>query len=277
MARTNKDPLGYYKLLGVSPSSSSEDIKKAYKHKAMELHPDRNQGKDTTKKFQELQAAFNVLSDSTSRAQYDLMNLEDSKSSNTNYTNKDIDPIVCCKCGCVSAQPRYVIFYRVVSILIMSYKTPIQGIYCSDCASKAALTASAISWFAGWWGIPWGPIWTIEAIYKNLMGGEEMNAQNATLLYHQSSYFYSKGNKTLGKSIALDALELITKSKKQPKIGNMTMESINEVRENLIQLLAHYYKDVPSVKLKDQWGPKSKLFLWQILLGVGVVIVFNNL
>ena len=57
----------------------------------------------------------------------------------------------------------------------------------------------------------------------------------------------------------------------------MTMESINEVRENLIQLLAHHYKDVPSVKLKDQWGPKSKLFLWQILLGIGVVIAFNNL
>ena len=277
MAQINKDPLGYYKLLGVAPGASSEDIKKAYKHKAMELHPDRNPGKDTTKKFQDLQAAFNVLNDSNSRAQYDMMNIEGNKTSNTSYTKKDIDPIVCCKCGCVSAQPRYVIFYRIVSVIFMSYKTPIQGIYCSDCASKDAFKASAISWAAGWWGIPWGPIWTIEAIYKNLMGGEERNAHNASLLYYQSSYFYSKGNKTLGKAIALDALELITKSKKKPKLGNMTMESINEIRENLIQLLAHQYKDVPSTKLKDQWGPMSKLFIWQILLGIGAVIIFNNL
>jgi curved DNA-binding protein CbpA len=40
--------LKYYQVLGITKDASQSDIKKAYRSKAMELHPDRNQGKDTT-------------------------------------------------------------------------------------------------------------------------------------------------------------------------------------------------------------------------------------
>jgi len=58
----------YYQILGVSKNASQEDIKKAYRKLASKHHPDR--GGDT-KKFQEIQVAYDVLSDSQRRAEYD--------------------------------------------------------------------------------------------------------------------------------------------------------------------------------------------------------------
>jgi curved DNA-binding protein len=58
----------YYELLGVSKTASPDEIKKAYRRLAAKHHPDR--GGDTAK-FQEIQAAYDILSDSNKRAQYD--------------------------------------------------------------------------------------------------------------------------------------------------------------------------------------------------------------
>lgn len=58
----------YYKTLGVSKNASQDEIKKAYRKLASKHHPDR--GGDT-KKFQEIQVAYDVLSDTQRRAEYD--------------------------------------------------------------------------------------------------------------------------------------------------------------------------------------------------------------
>lgn len=53
-----------YKVLGVEPGSSPEDIKKAYKKLALEYHPDRNPGdKAAEEKFKEISAAYELVKD----------------------------------------------------------------------------------------------------------------------------------------------------------------------------------------------------------------------
>lgn len=65
---TQKD---YYELLGVSKSASADDIKRAYRKLALQYHPDRNKEKDASTKFKEVTEAYEVLSDSSKRQQYD--------------------------------------------------------------------------------------------------------------------------------------------------------------------------------------------------------------
>lgn len=61
----------YYEILGLDKSASAEDIKKAYRKLAKKYHPDVSTEKDAEKKFKEVQEAYDVLSDSQKKAQYD--------------------------------------------------------------------------------------------------------------------------------------------------------------------------------------------------------------
>lgn len=60
----------YYEVLGISKSDTDEDIRKAFRKKAMEYHPDRNKNPDAESKFKEINEAYQVLSDPKKRAQY---------------------------------------------------------------------------------------------------------------------------------------------------------------------------------------------------------------
>ena len=62
----------YYEVLGIDRNATAEEIKKAYRKKAIEYHPDKNPGdKEAEEKFKEAAEAYDVLSDPQKKARYD--------------------------------------------------------------------------------------------------------------------------------------------------------------------------------------------------------------
>jgi molecular chaperone DnaJ len=61
----------FYEALGVARTDNEEEIRKAFRKKAMEFHPDRNKSAGAEDKFKEINEAYQVLSDPKKRAQYD--------------------------------------------------------------------------------------------------------------------------------------------------------------------------------------------------------------
>nr|MCR5191468.1 DnaJ domain-containing protein [Bacteroidales bacterium] len=62
----------YYEVLGVPKNADAQTIKKAYRQKAIQYHPDKNPGdKEAEEKFKEAAEAYEVLSNPEKREQYD--------------------------------------------------------------------------------------------------------------------------------------------------------------------------------------------------------------
>jgi hypothetical protein len=83
---------------------------------------------------------------------------------------------------------KFVVYQYCISIVVMSFKrnsrvyfVPAQG-----GGNKGAMAGCcAVSLLLGWWGFPWGPIWTLATLFGNLTGGLDVTAEvQASLLNH---------------------------------------------------------------------------------------------
>ena len=74
---------------------------------------------------------------------------------------------------------RFVIFQYCISIVVLSFKrvSDIQFIKGDESAFRKGAAFSLISLLLGWWGIPWGPIWTISSLVTNCRGGLNITPQ----------------------------------------------------------------------------------------------------
>lgn len=71
---------------------------------------------------------------------------------------------------------KFVIYQYCFSILVMTFKRPTDIYFIR--AGESALGKSAgwtiLTLFAGWWGIPWGPIYTVGSLITNFKGGKNV-------------------------------------------------------------------------------------------------------
>ena len=211
------DPQGYYRTLGLEPGASASQIKAAYRLLAMELHPDRNPGRDTTAQFQALRQAYSVLSAAKKREQYDA----DSVVQETRTPEPEPEsgaaphyaPIYCSRCRAVSAQPRYTVFYTVTGWIWGAARKATQGVFCGSCEFQVGWRATAMTLVAGWWSLT-GPWWTCQTVMANFRGGR-FDHQNAQLMGYQAMYLANAGRIELALAVAAQAMALIQKAERR--------------------------------------------------------------
>ncbi len=77
------------------------------------------------------------------------------------------------------AGARFVVFQYCISVLVVSFKrvSSIHFIRAGESAFGKGALFSLCSLVLGWWGIPWGPIWTISTIFRNARGGLDVTAE----------------------------------------------------------------------------------------------------
>ena len=78
--------------------------------------------------------------------------------------------------GEIAAGGRFVFYQYCISILVITFKraSHIYLVRAEDSRFTKGLPFTLISLVLGWWGIPWGPIWTIATVITNLRGGRDV-------------------------------------------------------------------------------------------------------
>ena len=231
-----RDVKDYYGRLGVGPGASVASVKRAYRYKAKQTHPDSTGGDAVA--FRGITEAYDVLGGTDSRAAYDALcrqvgGLDRDARSRARRpatrrpeptrkperpaarpsvdqaaqpsTDKAFPPVACEICGVVTAQPRFVIFHQVVGQLWLSRRRKVEGVFCRGCADRAAIRASAVTWLLGWWSLPRGPADAAWALLRNLAGGEKPAGRNADLLVRQARAFATMGRADLAGDLAIQA------------------------------------------------------------------------
>lgn len=273
MINLAKDPKGYYVALGVDETASADDIKAAFRAKAKRLHPDHNPSPIAAKQFHRVREAYETLTDPLRRAAYDRgwrtysgasgggsgqaagdakaeaqpsepqkprEGPRETQRETPREAARDAAPAeqpTLCKCGKVTAQPRYIVFDQIWGRLTRVQRRGLSGVYCRSCADRTAIRASLISWLAGWWAWPNGPRETIKAIVSNMRGGRRPPERNARLLIRQARAFRSRGEMELARACAEQAMTFAA-----------TPELRREVDSLLLSLSAHSARTI-----KDRW------------------------
>ena len=74
---------------------------------------------------------------------------------------------------------RFVMYQYCISILILTFKrsSNVYFIRHEENSIVKGLPFTLLSLLLGWWGIPWGPIYTIQAVWNNFKGGKDVTKE----------------------------------------------------------------------------------------------------
>lgn len=190
MTLQSTDPLGYYAVLGVSPTAGEEDIKKSYRDQAKKWHPDYNTSPEAVEIFQKLSVAYDVISDEKQRLTYDILSQI--------YTSENFPPMNALKIytnhkGKEEVNLRTIRLRQVIGKFLSCSNKNLKEVCDYDEAKKYVLSNSLINWTLGWWNIP-GLAHNIQAIIENYRYLGENRTDNLTLLVH-NMVAYAQENK----------------------------------------------------------------------------------
>ncbi len=81
--------------------------------------------------------------------------------------------------GEVARGGRFVLYQYCMSVLVLTFRraSAVHWIPGGSSAIVPGLRFSLLSFLTGWWGIPWGPIYTIGAIVTNFRGGRDITSE----------------------------------------------------------------------------------------------------
>lgn len=74
---------------------------------------------------------------------------------------------------------RFVIYLYCISIVVMSFRraSDVQFVRAGRSRIVPGLGWTLMTVLLGWWGVPWGPIFSVQSIYRNLAGGRDVTDQ----------------------------------------------------------------------------------------------------
>ena len=183
----NSDPLGYYKILEVSASSSDSEIKISYRDKAKFWHPDHNKDENAQEKFQLLAEAYDVLKEDKKRKLYNIAAIAFNKS---DYP--DLSLLKPYK----SSKFADDLSIRVLSLtkntgMFSKFKSEKTEIICTESEARKIVVKMAFhNLFLGWWhpSLFSKNTNTLKSNIENINGNSQ---ENLTLLIHNAIAYYN--------------------------------------------------------------------------------------
>ena len=79
---------------------------------------------------------------------------------------------------------KFVVYQYCISVLVITFKRSSNVYFIShtDNAITKGLPFTLLSLVLGWWGIPWGPIYTIQSLWVNFSGGKDVTKEILSIL-----------------------------------------------------------------------------------------------
>jgi hypothetical protein len=80
---------------------------------------------------------------------------------------------------------RFIQFQYCISAIVVTFKrsSPIYFVRAGENVVGKGTPFTLLTLVAGWWGIPWGPIFSVQAIYRNFSGGRDVTKEVAAALF----------------------------------------------------------------------------------------------
>ena len=196
----------YYAILGLQNTATLRDVKAAYRLLAKKYHPDVNKSSEAARHMQAVNEAYETLGDPIKRAEYDQ--IREMGGGSAQVTPEQHIHVACAKCSKIDSTLRVSTFTTVWSFLFFSTYRGWSQILCARCRVLESLKFNLQVLIFGWWGIPWGVIWTVVFFVKNALGGHQPRENNAVLLATVGKNLIDTGDYIEAEKALIESLKL---------------------------------------------------------------------